>query len=143
MSISSSGNFGAAHLVPPAASGPDPPARDKAQASNRHVASHCKVSTIGLALVFSEDVGRHRTHNPTLLWSLPEFQSLEGAHDAWRGAGFPMPARRNRTPRPLEKLGQHLNWPTLAEFSDQLRYDGPLPSSCLCPQGHRPLRGLG
>ena len=61
--------------------------------------ARCKVRTVGLVLVSPQELAGHRVHGTTSLWSLSEFQGLEGVHDAWRGTGSSMPARHPATVR--------------------------------------------
>ena len=49
---------------------------------------HCPSKSVGLDVIFPEDLGRHISHVPSSLWALREFQLLEGTRDARRAAGY-------------------------------------------------------
>ena len=48
----------------------------------------CLSKVIGFTLIFPEDLGGHKSHGPSSLWVLREFQLLEGTRDVRRAAGY-------------------------------------------------------
>ena len=48
----------------------------------------CPVHKVATILTFPEDLGGHTATRPSSLWSMKEFQTLEGLNDAHRGAVF-------------------------------------------------------
>ena len=107
----------------------------------------CTVHRVATVLIIPEDLGGHTVTGPPSLWSMTEFQSLEGLDDAHRGAGCSCQlglAEQGLTTGILSNLSSassvlYRGWPQLQPTSaatSSLVYRGPLQKTCSCTTQH-------
>ena len=134
-----------------------PPSLQKIRSDNRILESisWCAEQTLlcskptSLFVVFPEDLGGHSRDGPTSVWSLREFQVLQGQSETCRGAGFLCQLGQADFRRPMGVLTNiarlfgklHKGWPRLISHKEDLLYKGPLPNHCPCVPQHQNLRG--
>ena len=111
-------------------------------------ALRCPTKAVGLTIIFPEDLGGSQD-GPSSVWTLREFQVLEGIRDARRAAGHLCQITGAHYKRPLGvffhvhlRSRLSLGWPCLEKLRDKLVYKGPLPVSCHCGRGDSPLIGV-
>ena len=110
----------------------------------------CLSKVIGFTLKFPEDLGGHKSHGPSSLWVLREFQFLEGTRDTRRAAGYLCQFTQADYKRPIGVLSNciqlrnrlSLGRPFFEQVQDRLVYKGPLPLHCSCGCEHTPFIGL-
>ena len=107
----------------------------------------CTAHRVATVLIIPEDLGGHTATGPPSLWSMTEFQSLEGLDDAHRGAGCSCQLRfaeQGLTTGILSNLSSassvlYRGWPQLQPISaaaSSLVYRGPLQKTCPCTTQH-------
>ena len=107
----------------------------------------CTAHRVATVLIIPEDLGGHTTTGLPSLWSMTEFQSLEGLDDAHRGAGCSCQlgfAVQGLTTGILSNLSSassvlYRGWPQLQPTSaatSSLVYRGPLQKTCSCTSQH-------
>ena len=107
----------------------------------------CTAHRVATVLIIPEDLGGHTVTGPPSLWSMTEFQSLEGLDDAHRGAGCSCQlgsAEQGLTTGILSNLSSafsvlYRGWPQSQPTSaatSSLVNRGPLQKTCSCSSQH-------
>ena len=96
------------------------------------------------------DFGGHLTDGPSSIWSVREFQSLEGVSDARRGADYLCQFAGAEQSRPIGVFanykGPHKNVsmerPRWRRLRDTSNNNGPLPNRCQWTPHHKRCKDL-
>ena len=138
--------------------GLSPQLQAKVDQSNREIeivtwlleqATLCSERTVGVLLIFPEDLGGHEHTGPATIWDNMHLRELDGACEVQRGAAFLCQIASTEYRRPLGLLSNLAwvkaqmvpGWPRLYKSDQYLLYDGPLPDRCQCAVRHAPMRG--
>ena len=100
----------------------------------------------GFLQVFPKDLGGHSSDGPPSVWSLRQFQLLEGVSDARRDAGsLPIRGALNKVARLVflsNYRGLHdalsMEWSQHQQVGDTLTFEGPQPKHCRCAHPRKP-----
>ena len=112
-------------------------------------ATLCTERTVGVLLIFPEDLGGHGHTGPATIWDNMHLRELDGACEVQRGAAFLCQIAGAEYHRPVGlfsnlawvKAQMVPGWPRLYKSDQYLVYDGPLPDRCQCAVRHAPMRG--
>ena len=135
-----------------------PQLQAKVDQSNREIeiitwlleqATLCTERTVGVLLVFPEDLGGHEHIGPATIWNNTHLRKLDGACDVQRAAAFLCQIAGTEHRRPVGlfsnlawiKAQMVPGWPRLYRADQYLLYDGPLPDFCQCAVRHAPFMG--
>ena len=112
-------------------------------------ATLCTERTVGILLIFPEDLGGHKHSGPATIWSNTHLRKLDGACEVQRGAAFLCQIAGTEYRRPVGLFSNLAwvkaqivpGWPRHYKADQYLLYDGPLPDCCQCAVRHAPMKG--